>query len=202
MFSRYLPVVQKLNPKSSHRKPSVTKDWDIRASRELERNLKIASIAEATKRRSTMNSRAAYDEDEVLRKVLEESKVEDPTAVSETGTKKGKRARDESEEYVIPWQMYDDLANLIWYSMRSDIKRQRTMSIERSLSPGSNDESPGGTSDQDPTKKKQAPRGAAARSQREKELREKERERAEAANKRKGRAERRRADGKSSLIYP
>ena len=80
--------------------------------------------------------------------------------------------------------------------MRSDVKRQRTMSIERSLSPGSNDDSPGGASDLDPNKKKQAPRGAAARSQREKELREKERERAEAANKRKGRAERRRADGK------
>ena len=54
-----------------------------------------------------MNSRAAYDEDEVLRKVLEESKVEDPTAISETGTKKGKRARDESEEYVILWQLVE-----------------------------------------------------------------------------------------------
>jgi hypothetical protein len=44
---------------------------------------------------------------------------------------------------------------------------------------------------------KQKPRGAAARSQREKELRDKERERerAEAANRRKGRAERRKAEG-------
>ncbi len=41
-------------------------------------------------------------------------------------------------------------------------------------------------------------RGAAVRSQREKELREREKERAEAANKRKGRADRRRADGKSA----
>jgi hypothetical protein len=81
-------------------------------------------------------------------------------------------------------------------SIRSDVKRQRTISVERSQSP-SNGESLGATSDQDPTKKKQAPRGAAARSQREKELREKERERAEAANKRKGRAERRRAEGTS-----
>lgn len=41
-----------------------------------------------------MNSRATYDEDEVLRKVLEESKVE---GAVEGGTRK-KRSRDESEE--------------------------------------------------------------------------------------------------------
>ena len=48
---------------------------------------------------------------------------------------------------------------------------------------------------------KQKPRGAAARSQREKELRDKERERerAEAANRRKGRFERRRAEGTRHL---
>lgn len=45
--------------------------------------------------------------------------------------------------------------------------------------------------------KKQTARGVAARSQREKDLREREKERAEAASKRKGRADRRRADGKS-----
>jgi hypothetical protein len=44
-----------------------------------------------------MNSRAAYDEDEVLRKVLEESKHEGLTDASENGTRK-KRSRDESEE--------------------------------------------------------------------------------------------------------
>lgn len=48
-----------------------------------------------------MNSRAAYDEDEVLRKVLEESKHEGPAAPSDTGTSsRRKRSRDESEEYV------------------------------------------------------------------------------------------------------
>lgn len=49
-----------------------------------------------------MNSRAAYDEDEVLRKVLEESKVDghlDPSEASQS--RKGKRLREESEEYVI-----------------------------------------------------------------------------------------------------
>jgi hypothetical protein len=43
-----------------------------------------------------MNSRAAYDEDEVLRKVLEESKTEG--SVVDGGSRRGKRARDDSEE--------------------------------------------------------------------------------------------------------
>jgi hypothetical protein len=43
-----------------------------------------------------MNSRAAYDEDEVLRKVIEESKQEGATA-SESGNRK-KRSREDSEE--------------------------------------------------------------------------------------------------------
>ena len=44
-----------------------------------------------------MNSRATYDEEEVLRKVLEESKHEGPTAPLDNGNRK-KRSRDESEE--------------------------------------------------------------------------------------------------------
>jgi hypothetical protein len=43
-----------------------------------------------------MNSRAAYDEDEVLRKVIEESKHEGAPG-SENGIRK-KRNREESEE--------------------------------------------------------------------------------------------------------
>ena len=44
----------------------------------------------STKRRATMNSRSAYEEDEMLRQAIEESKA---------GTL-GKRQRDDSEEYV------------------------------------------------------------------------------------------------------
>lgn len=50
-----------------------------------------------------MNSRGAYDEDEMLRRAIEESK--------EMGTL-GKRIRDESEEYgwiPTPWCMPTDL---------------------------------------------------------------------------------------------
>jgi len=44
-----------------------------------------------------MNSRQAYDEEETLRRVIEESKGENEPV---TGTRRGKRSRDESEECV------------------------------------------------------------------------------------------------------
>jgi len=48
-----------------------------------------------------MNSRANYDEEEILRKVLEESKVDGQTNPSEAGTsRKTKRAREDSDEWV------------------------------------------------------------------------------------------------------
>lgn len=45
-----------------------------------------------------MNSRAAYDEDEVLRKVIEESKGEGHTVSMDGSTRKGKRSREDSGE--------------------------------------------------------------------------------------------------------
>lgn len=48
------------------------------------------NISESTKRRATMNSRGAYDEDEALRRAIEESK-------GELGTL-GKRTRDIDDE--------------------------------------------------------------------------------------------------------
>ena len=66
--------------------------------RELAQLSKMESF---TKRRSTMNSRAAYDEDEVLRKVIEESKGEGHAISTDGSTRKGKRSREDSEEYVL-----------------------------------------------------------------------------------------------------
>lgn len=54
------------------------------------------SITNSVKRRATMNSRFSYDEDEVLRKVLEESKG-NGSSDQISGSKK-KRSRDESDE--------------------------------------------------------------------------------------------------------
>jgi len=161
-----------------------------------------------------MNSRAAYDEDEVLRKVLEESKHEGALPTSD-GTNRKKRSREESgeldprhggappseggnrkkrsrEEGETDPGHIEQVKLRTWADYTEvEAKRQRTGSRSPSNSPvlESDDES------SKTVAPKQKPRGAAARSQREKELRDKERERAEAANRRKGRAERRKGEG-------
>ncbi|PVH94884.1 hypothetical protein DM02DRAFT_538577 [Periconia macrospinosa] len=173
-YSRYLPVYDLHHGKNA-RKPSLSKESDGKTARDKER-VSRASAESFSKRRSTMNSRAAYDEDEVLRKVLEESKHEGPTEASENGTRK-KRGRDDSEE------------------IKPEVKRQRTGSRSPSNSPVLESEDDSTTV----SAPKQKPRGAAAKSQREKELREKEKERVEAANRRKGRAERRKGEGRISF---
>lgn len=45
-----------------------------------------------------MNSRAAEAEEEALRRVIEESKTEGVTTIPGSGTRKGKRGRDGSDE--------------------------------------------------------------------------------------------------------
>ena len=105
-YSRYLPVWEKTHPKS-HRKMSIaretieTKPTGKDKEKDKERAPRTNASASAEpfgKRRSTMNSRAAYDEDEVLRKVLEESKAEGTSVTDGGASRKGKRTRDDSEE--------------------------------------------------------------------------------------------------------
>lgn len=83
------------------RKTSVAKDESPKLAvntKEKEKERLSRGLPDAFgKRRSTMNSRSAYDEDEVLRKVLEESKAEGSKS-AENASRKGKRFRDESEE--------------------------------------------------------------------------------------------------------
>jgi hypothetical protein len=91
------------------------------------------------------------------------------------------------------------LADKLCHRIKPEVKRQRTSSRSPSATPVLE-------SEDDSTKtssSKQKPRGAAARSQRDKEHREKEREkeRTEAANRRKGRAERRKADGMPNCVF-
>jgi len=97
-FSLYRPVTDKSFAKSSHRKSSLSKEPEPKSSKDKDKDKARGAADALTKRRSTMNSRSAYDEDEVLRKVLEESKQEDPPQMSSNGNRKGKRPRDESEE--------------------------------------------------------------------------------------------------------
>ncbi|KIW76227.1 hypothetical protein Z517_10973 [Fonsecaea pedrosoi CBS 271.37] len=167
--SRYLPVLESNSSRSS------PLSSNPESGRKKENKNKQS---ESTKRRATFNSRGAYDEDEMLRRAIEESK--------EMGTL-GKRTRDESEE------------------QKGTSKRQRTGS-NSSGTVSKRSESPDGAVD-DPTNRSttngrnasQKLRGAAARNNREKELRDKAKEqqaaqRAEAASKRNARSERRRAD--------
>lgn len=75
----------------------MSKDSDTKPAKDKEK-LSRSSVEALSKRRSTMNSRAAYDEDEVLRKVIEESKNEGGSYVTDNGSQKKKRSRDDSEE--------------------------------------------------------------------------------------------------------
>lgn len=50
-----------------------------------------------------MNSRdAAYDEEEQLRRAIEESKDDNKTSPEENVNRRGKRSRSDSEAYVLP----------------------------------------------------------------------------------------------------
>ncbi|EHY59151.1 Histone deacetylase complex subunit [Exophiala dermatitidis] len=168
--SRYLPVLG--NPSGRSSPLSSTAE----APRKKDAKNKLS---EATKRRATMNSRGAYDEDEMLRRAIEESSKEIGSL--------GKRTRDESEDH------------------KANNKRQRTGSNSSStVSKHSESPDPPG---QDASNKtngtgriaSQKLRGAAARNNREKEMQDKQKEqqalrRAEAANKRNARSERRRGE--------
>jgi hypothetical protein len=147
-----------------------------------------------------MNSRdAAYDEDEMLRRAIEESR--------ESGSL-GKRTRDDSEEYAFdPTQGLAVLLTAV-ISIKTNSKRRRTSSD--SLSPSKATPSPSQAVSDDESTMPNASgangvkriRGATVRNHRDKEVRDRQKElaqqRAEAASKRNARSERRRGDGKFS----
>jgi hypothetical protein len=146
-----------------------------------------------------MNSRATLDEDEMLRKALEISKQEGTVGPSEPSVvRKSKRGREESEEYVI-YAIPVIMSTNIMFSVKSDVKRQRTNSTEPSNA-GSVIGSPLEPSEAGDDSRRKTPRGTS-QSQRGKEQSEPERrrERSETASKRKGR---RRADGQYSAPIP
>lgn len=188
-------------PKTAHRKPSVPKESENKTPKDRDK-VSRASVDAFTKRRSTMNSRAAYDEDEVLRKVIEESKTEGGITNTDNGSKKNKRSRDESEEYVITLMRCCNGSVTNFFGIdriKQEPKRQRTGSRSPASSPTLESDDEAQQSKNGTINGKPKPRGAALQSHREKELREREKERERekqaAANRRKERAGRRRADG-------
>ncbi|KAH8882635.1 hypothetical protein GQ53DRAFT_441905 [Thozetella sp. PMI_491] len=171
-YSHYLPLKRQA---TSSRGNSVHKDARQSPAKEREtRNGRAGSTTQSSKRRSTMNSQR-YDEEEALRRAIEASKEDAAPDLADLITRRPKRGRSDSEEKV-------------------DAKRQRTSS--RSLSPfdkaeDSDDAGAAGRSNGLKTKSRAA---VVARNQRVTEKEERERLRAEQASRRKGRAERRRAD--------
>ncbi|KAL2276740.1 hypothetical protein FJTKL_00516 [Diaporthe vaccinii] len=181
-YSHYFPILpnhRKSTTRSRSPKDKDSKERETRSGRQ-------SSITQASKRRSTMNSRdAAYDEEEQLRLAIEASKEvvgQDSAIDSASGSRRSKRGRDDSEE------------------KQETGKRQRTKS--KSPSPAEdNNEQPDALEDSEEALNNRSgskkPRNLVTRNQgqhKEKEREERERQRAEAAKKRSGRAERRRAD--------
>ncbi|RMZ14852.1 hypothetical protein D0860_01916 [Hortaea werneckii] len=173
-YSIYLPV----NPQTK-RKGSVSMS-DEKTKKERDAAAMRASADPATgRRRGTMRSKEHDDEEEQLRRALEESRREQEG--SGNGRRNGKRTRDESED------------------VKHDSKRQRilaeslaALSRNATIEDDSEEETPSGS------RGKKA-RADAQQTARQAELREKEKERekqrAEAAGRRQERAGRRRGDG-------
>ncbi|KAL8350823.1 hypothetical protein RB598_005879 [Gaeumannomyces tritici] len=177
-YSHYLPVSRQSRSTSRQTAPREKEGAKSPKPREA-RSGKSAPALASSKRRSTLNSRGVYDEEEELRRAIEASKEDAPPDEQEAaGARRPKRGRSNSEEKP------------------EATKRQRTSS--RSPSPA--DESAiQDDSDEAPVRNgsnKNKTRIAVVRNQREKtEKEEREKQKVEAANKRKSRAERRRAEG-------
>ncbi|KAL2812361.1 hypothetical protein BJX63DRAFT_432624 [Aspergillus granulosus] len=180
--SQYLPVVP--IPSSAITSRESSRD---NAKRSKEQKSGQSDTFPNPKRRSTMNSRdAAYDEEELIRRAIEESK-EDNKADGEEGSRRPKRSRSDSEAH------------------RQNAKRPRTSSPSPDInSKPSNPASPAASDDESKSKplvnghRKQR---ATSRGQREKDTKEPEEpepESTEAASRRKGRADRRKGEGADS----
>ncbi|KAF7592621.1 hypothetical protein BBP40_012643 [Aspergillus hancockii] len=180
--SQYLPVAP---PSSAATSRDSSRDNSKQAKDSKSRQNDPGAIP---KRRSTMNSRdAAYDEEEQLRRAIEESKEETLPASEETASRRGKRSRSDSEAH------------------KQTTKRPRTSSPSPSAVSNKQSNSTSQPASED-EKAKAVTNGtrrqrAASRGQRDKETKdaeEPEAEQPEIMNRRKGRPERRKGDGPDS----
>ncbi|KAF7909483.1 uncharacterized protein EAF01_003201 [Botrytis porri] len=185
-YSLYLPLHPNLS-RTTSRAASFSKDGT--RSPKGGKNGRPSSSSASTKRRSTMNSRdAAYfeaAEEEALRKAIAASVADIPESI-DGRSRKAKRSRSDSEDkHEVPKRQRTDSASP---TPEDDEKPQEAPHSQAE----SEDSTIVGNGRFGAAKKI---RGAAAKNHREKELREeRERSRLEAANKRKGRAERRRIE--------
>ncbi|KZZ89654.1 transcriptional regulator Cti6 [Moelleriella libera RCEF 2490] len=178
-YSKYLPLYRQ--SRATSRATSIAKD-----EKNTSKNSRPNTATHSSKRRSTMNSRDAAYDDEQLRRAIEASKEENVHDTVELATRRAKRGRSDSEEQA--------------RDLSATFKRQRTGS--RSVSPilDKMASAEDNASDEDMAARNGAKKTRVSKPQSEKsEKDDKERQRLEAANKRKGRAERRRGDADSDL---
>lgn len=99
-YSHYLPL--KRSSRAASRSASLNKDGTRSPPKDKEgRSGRASSANQTSKRRSTMNSRdAGYDEAEALRRAIEASKEDALPDAPDTGSRRAKRGRSDSEEYV------------------------------------------------------------------------------------------------------
>ncbi|KAJ5794941.1 Zinc finger PHD-type [Penicillium paradoxum] len=89
-----VPVIPAVEPSPAPSSRASSRETSRRSKDPKSRNSESAANA---KRRSTMNSRdAAYDEEELIRRAIEESKVDNQSNADETETHLGKRSRSDS----------------------------------------------------------------------------------------------------------
>lgn len=95
-YSHYLPLYQSLS-RTTSRAASFSKDGT--RSPRGSKNGRPSSSLQSAKRRSTMNSRATYDEEEQLRLAIEASRdAKEGESADESAIRPQKRGRSESEE--------------------------------------------------------------------------------------------------------
>ena len=83
---------------SPPRNKPVAGETDTRGAKDAA--IKNAILQAHGRRRATMNSRAALEEDELIERAIEESKGLETVDSLSGGQRKGKRAREDSDEYV------------------------------------------------------------------------------------------------------
>ncbi|KAM0561168.1 hypothetical protein ACHAPJ_003672 [Fusarium lateritium] len=192
-WSKYVP--HNRPSRATSRATSIAKEGNRSPKTGGSKNSRPTSASQTSKRRSTMNSRDRAYEDEQLLRAIEASKEDVPLDGSEILTRRAKRGRSDSEESVAVNARPRD-EKLPSLRNPASVKRQRTSS--RSVSPPAEPaEAPSHNESDDEINTRNGAKKARNnnKNQRAKtEKEDKERQRQEAADKRKGRAERRRGE--------
>lgn len=116
-YSSYLPLQ---NKNSTHTSPERSQSSSTSRKGKGSKP-KQSAEALAQKRRSTMNSRdAAYDEGEQLRRAIEESKKLG-VVLSVEGSRRNKRSRSDSDEYVFLTPLHLDAFNSFYSALVFEI---------------------------------------------------------------------------------